>query len=110
MSLLDDKFNVNIEDLITHAVKKLFIDGSFFIGYLIKSLPIFNANEILNNEIPDIYIDGIDVGENEDCCIGYKYIIKNGMTEVHFKLFKIKINSSLTIYILFFNIYKYYHD
>jgi hypothetical protein len=85
MSLLNSDFDITVEDLISCVIKKLLVyDGNIFgysvIGAYMKSLPAFNEYEV-----PNVYIDGIDVRENEKCCIGCLY--EPNSQDIHFKLF-----------------------
>lgn len=85
MSLLNNDFDINIEDLISCTIKKLLVyDGNIFgyskIGAYMKSLPAFNEYDV-----PNVYIDGVEVGKNEKCCIGCSY--EPNSQDIHFKLF-----------------------
>lgn len=85
MSLLNNDFDINIEDLISRVIKKLLVyDGNIFgyskIGAYMKSLPAFNEYDV-----PNVHIDGVGVGENEKCCIGCSY--EPNSQDIHFKLF-----------------------
>lgn len=85
MSLLNNDFDITVEDLISCVIKKLLVyDGNIFgysvIGAYMKSLPAFNEYEV-----PNVCIDGIDIGENEKCCIGCLY--EPNSQDIHFKLF-----------------------
>ena len=85
MSLLNDDFDIKVEDLISCAIKELLVyDGNIFgysvIGAYMKSLPAFNECDV-----PNVHIDGIEIGENEKCCIGCSYVPNS--RDIHFKLF-----------------------
>lgn len=83
MSLLNNDFDITVEDLISCVIKKLLVyDGNTYMNSKIKQYAWYIPN-FMENNIPNIIIDGIDTAEDGKCCVGYTI----GTNEIHFKFF-----------------------